>query len=167
MIRTAGLVTLLLLSVHSSALTQRDSSELGALFDAYIDAWNASDFRRIATEFYAPPVYVFGAEKTVSVPGAEELVALLSTIRDELDNAGFGYSKIRQLDLCDLGGNLVLASLQFNRYDRNGQLMGGTVLSAAYLARKTSAGWRMVAHIEQGIPVTLRCSIAEGAQKDS
>lgn len=134
-----------------------DARQIEALFQRYIEAWNAKDFACIANEVYRPPVYVFETETTSTLPTPAAIVTLLSGLRAELDKAGFTHSELAHVSHCDLGGGLMFASFHYRRFNARDPAAGKEVLSSAYIARRHPDGWRLVAHVFQAQPGELRC----------
>lgn len=126
-----------------------DAAEIGALFARYIDAWNAGDCRRIATEVYQTPVYVFEPGATHALDTPEAIVGLLSGLRRDLDAAGFTHSTLEHVGTCDLGGGLMFATFHYRRHFAGPAASPEGVLASAYVVRRYPAGWRLVAHIVQ------------------
>lgn len=133
------------------------NEQLTPLFEEYIAAWNIGDHRKIATAIYRAPLYIFDRETTTVLSTPEEITDLLASLRRDLDTAGFSYSTLHHVGVCDLGNDLAFATLQFSRIDSNGDYMGQTVLSSSYIARKTPVGWRLVAHVLQGKASAISC----------
>ena len=135
------------------------NTELGLLFERYIEAWNKGDLMTIGNQVYQPPIYIFEAEQTASFATAEDIVGLLQPLRRELDKAGFSHSELRGVSVCELGGGLAFASFRYSRYDKQGNHMGEPVLASAYIARRTALGWRLVAHVMQAQVSLLSCDV--------
>lgn len=153
-------VTLLLLIplVASPLFAQDTPAQIQDLFERYMDAWNKGDLMTIGSEIYRPPLYIFDAEQTQTLSTAEDIAALLTQVRSELDAAGFSHSELRDVSVCELGGGLAFASFHYSRYDQEGKPMDETVLSSAYIVRRSDDGWHLAAHVMQVQPGTLSCS---------
>ena len=153
-------VTLLLLIpfVASPVFAQDTPAQIQDLFERYMDAWNKGDLMTIGSEIYRPPLYIFDAEQTQILPTAQDIADLLSQVRSELDAAGFSHSELHDVSVCELGGGLAFASFHYSRYDQEGKPMDETVLSSAYIVRRSDDGWHLAAHVMQVQPGTLSCS---------
>lgn len=148
----------LTLLLGNNAIASSDKEALTHLFQEYIAAWNSKDYRKIATDIYRTPVYIFDVNATSAFNSPEEIVELLRGLRVELDAAGFSHSELRHVGVCDLGDNLSFATFHYSRFDNTGANMGGEILSSAYIARKTLEGWRLVAHIFQSKTNDISCT---------
>lgn len=133
------------------------SEQIEALFQRYINAWNTGDFACIANEVYHPPVYVYEAGATSELPTADAIVALLSGLRAELDQAGFTHSELVEVSHCDLGDGLAFASFHYRRFNSQDPDSGKEVLSSAYILRRYPEGWRLAAHVFQSRRSRLQC----------
>jgi len=152
----AGLwAALLANAVHAGTA----GTELERLFERYIEAWNKGDLMTIGSQVYQPPIYIFETEHTASFATAEDIVGLLQPLRRDLDKAGFSHSELRGVSVCELGGGLAFASFHYSRYDKRGNPMGEPVQASAYIARRTTQGWRLVAHVMQAQASPLSCDI--------
>jgi hypothetical protein len=161
-VRNSLLVTLMIAALWSAVLPNAGYAEsagedLKPLFKRYIEAWNRGDLMAIGSEVYHPPIYIFEAERTATFATAEDIVALLQPLRRELDSAGFSHSELREVSVCELGGDLAFASFHYSRYDQQGKFMGEPIQASAYIARRTTQGWRLVAHVMQVQARLLSC----------
>lgn len=134
-----------------------DGAQIRALFQRYIEAWNAADFACIANEVYHPPVYVYEAAATSELPTADAIVTLLSGLRAGLDREGFTHSELVEVSHCDLGDGLAFASFHYRRFSSRDPELGKEVLSSAYILRRYPEGWRLAAHVFQSRRSTLAC----------
>jgi hypothetical protein len=133
-------------------------AQIRALFERYMEAWNQGELMIIGSEIYRPPLYIFDAEQTQILSTAEDIAGLLSQVRSDLDASGFSHSELREVSVCELGGGLAFASFHYSRYDQEGKPMDETVLSSAYIVRRSDDGWHLAAHVMQVQPGTLSCS---------
>lgn len=153
---------MLLIPIPTAPALAKDTPvQIQALFEHYIVAWNQGDLMTIGSEVYRPPVYIFDAEQTQILSTAQDIVDLLTQVRSELEAAGFSHSVLRDVSVCELGGGLAFASFHYSRYDRAGNEMDASVLSSAYIVRRSSDGWHLAAHVMQAQPSTLACSSQE------
>jgi len=149
---------LLIPALNAPLYAQDDSEKIRALFGRYLDAWNKGDLMTIGSEIYQPPLYIFEAQGTQILETAEDIAALLSEVRIELDKTGFDHSELEGVSVCELGGGLAFASFHYSRYDQAGNAMDEKALSSAYIARRSDDGWHLAAHVMQFQPSTLSCS---------
>ena len=154
-----AIVFLFLIPTVASPLYAEDTpAQIQDLFERYMDAWNQGELMTIGSEIYRPPLYIFDAEQTQILSTAEDIAALLTQVRSELDAAGFSHSELRDVSVCELGGGLAFASFHYSRYNQEGKPMDETVLSSAYIVRRSDDGWHLAAHVMQVQPGTLSCS---------
>jgi ketosteroid isomerase-like protein len=154
-----AIVFLFLIPTVASPLYAEDTpAQIQDLFERYMDAWNQGELMTIGSEIYRPPLYIFDAEQTQILSTAEDIAALLTQVRSELDAAGFSHSELRDVSVCELGGGLAFASFHYSRYNQDGKPMDETVLSSAYIVRRSDDGWHLAAHVMQVQPGTLSCS---------
>ena len=154
---TAPLAALVWFVLTMPAGAAEAPTEILRLFERYIDAWNRGDLVSIGGEMYRPPVYVFEASETRPLSTPQDVVDLLSPLRAGLDESGFSHSTIRDVSVCELGGGLALASLHYERFDRDGNTMDESVLASAYIVRRYHDGWHLVAHLMQDQPRKFTC----------
>jgi hypothetical protein len=150
---------LLLFSILVAPVHAQDThGEIRALFERYINAWNQGDLATIGGEVYRPPIQIFDAEQTQTLATPQDIVDLLAQLRVGLMEAGFSYSKLIDVSICDLGGGLAFASFKYSRFDRDDKEMDAEPLASAYVVRRYEDGWYLAGHIMQFQPSTLSCT---------
>jgi hypothetical protein len=150
---------LLLIPVVACPLHAQDATaQIQDLFERYMNAWNKGELMTIGSEIYRPPLYIFDAEQTQILAMAQDIADLLGQVRSDLDAAGFSHSELGDVSVCDLGGGLAFASFHYRRYDQGGKPMDETVLSSAYIVRRSDDGWHLAAHVMQVQAGVLSCA---------
>lgn len=134
----------------TASATDDDRAQVTALFERYIEAWNAGDLQQIGADIYETPVCVYEPGGTSTLATPEAIVTLLGGLRQQLAASGFVRSTLEQVATCDLGGGLMFASFHYRRHfvDASGRKTDD-VLASAYILRKLPTGWRLAAHVLQ------------------
>ncbi len=158
LLRYLMFVFILIPALTAPVYAQDAPEKIHALFERYLEAWNRGDLMTIGSEIYQPPLYIFEAQGTQVLETAQDIADLLSGLRIELDKTGFSHSELEAVSVCELGGGLAFASFHYSRYDQAGKTMDESVLSSAYIARRSDDGWHLAAHVMQSQASTLSCS---------
>lgn len=117
-------------------------TEIQALFDRYLNAWNGRDFEEVAECYAQPSLFVL---PSVSVPVADKaaMIALLKSIFAGLENDGFSHTEIDSINATVRGDTLATADAYGVRRLRG----DGTeieVIDAHYVLRRGEGGWQFV-----------------------
>ena len=116
-------------------------TEIRALLDRYLAAWNARDLPGVAACFTEPARYVLpGADMAMADHAA--IVAALKTVFAGLDAQGFDRSEAGPMSVRLCNATTVLADLRdVRRLRGDGSLI--EVIDAVYLCVKQDGAWRM------------------------
>lgn len=114
--------------------------EARELFGAYLEAWNARDFPRVASCFAAPAMFIL-PRQTVLLPDARAVIALLGKVFEGLEAAGFSHTEIGEVVARDAGGGLAIIEAKgVRRLKADGSLLEN--IDGHYVARRGDDGLR-------------------------
>ena len=118
-----------------------EKAEVDRTFRSYADALSRGELSAIVTYCSNPLVVVSQKDVTV-LPTAAEVETFYGTIRHELKEQGYSYSKLLEVHVRLLGSGVALVSDVVTEYKTDGsELM---TLGGTFILRKTDDVWKLV-----------------------
>jgi hypothetical protein len=115
-------------------------AEAQALFDKYLECWNARDLEGVAACFSEPSMFLLSSG-AVSLPNRSALVALLEKVFAGLEAAGFSHTTIGAVTTAPCGDGLAIVdATDVRRIKADGSLL--EEIDGHYVMQKTTGGWR-------------------------
>ncbi len=113
-----------------------------ALFDKYLESWNARNLEGVAECFAEPSMFVLPAG-AVSLPNRAALVALLEKVFAGLDEVGFSHTTIGKVSTTSCGSDIAIVdAANVQRLKADGFLL--EEIDGHYVMQNTADGWRFV-----------------------
>ena len=115
-------------------------TDIDALFDRYLTAWNARDFDGVAACYTYPCLFVL-PQASIPVADADAMVSLLTGLFAGLEENGFSHTEIGAVSATSCGDGLaVVDATDVRRLRHDGSVL--EIIDGHYIARKEADGWR-------------------------
>ena len=120
-------------------------SDIEALFDRYLAAWNARDFQAMAACFSEPTVYFF-PDGPRPIADREALIASMKTVFDRLEAEDFSHTEIASVTATQCNDTLAIVDLKdVIRLRRDGTAIDH--LDALYVCTLIDGHWQLSAAV--------------------
>ena len=116
-----------------------DKRAIEQLYDRYGQAFIMKDYNALRECVQAP--FVLFADELRTLKSVEAVLAMYQTLREALDQRGYGYSVVVETHIIPLTADSALINAAFRRYKKDGSLLEeGAAIYAVY---KSSGTWKL------------------------
>jgi ketosteroid isomerase-like protein len=119
---------------------ESEKAEVDRTFRSYSDAFSRGDLSAIV-KYCSNPLVIVSQKEVRVLPTAADVETFYGTVRQDLRERGYSYSKVLEVHVRLLGTGVALLSYVVTRYktdDSELATFGGT-----YLFRKTEGVWKL------------------------